>query len=373
MTNINTKRATGALIIGHMAGMVDMAALPVWVGTLISGFGFQPAQAGGLATLFLIGVVVATIVLAPFFHKMSGRWLMPLGFLISSLAFYSMTKMSGFSSYAIAHLIAGLSTGMALSFTHGSMGRTMNPHRIFAYGSFGLGIIAIVFLGGAPVLIAKSGPQMLFAVFAAIMLFAAIVGALFFPHVSLADDGAQKPKGFTKQVWFVIFAIMCMAFIHAMSFSFVERVGSDSGFSFEQIQGVLVATGFVGLLPSLIAAFMEKRLSPSKVGIVGGLAQLIVAYIVMQQFNFPIYAIGVIMLPFVMIFTHTFVFGHLAKIEPTGRAVAATPAMIMTGSAIAPLLGGVLVQNFGYTGLGFMAVLVGLIGMILFNLSRKVA
>ena len=44
-----------ALIVAHCAGMVDLVALPVWVGTLIQYYKLDPQQAGGLATLFLIG------------------------------------------------------------------------------------------------------------------------------------------------------------------------------------------------------------------------------------------------------------------------------------------------------------------------------
>ena len=43
------------LIVAHCAGMVDLVALPVWVGTLIQHHKLDPQQAGGLATLFLIG------------------------------------------------------------------------------------------------------------------------------------------------------------------------------------------------------------------------------------------------------------------------------------------------------------------------------
>jgi hypothetical protein len=49
-----------------------------------------------------------------------------------------------------------------------------------------------------------------------------------------------------------------------------------------------------------------------------------------------------------MIFTHTFAFGLLSRLEGTGRALAATPAMLMVGSAVGPLLGGTLVKFFGY-------------------------
>jgi len=68
----------------------------------------------------------------------------------------------------------------------------------------------------------------------------------------------------------------------------------------------------------------------------------------------------------VMIFTHTFAFGWLARLEPTGRLVAATPAMLMTGSAIGPFLGGALVGGLGYGALGVVALVLGALGAALF-------
>jgi hypothetical protein len=59
-----------------------------------------------------------------------------------------------------------------------------------------------------------------------------------------------------------------------------------------------------------------------------------------------------------MIFTHTFGFGLLARLDPSGRALAATPAMLMFGAAIGPILGGTLVKAFGYGSIAIAAVLI---------------
>jgi predicted MFS family arabinose efflux permease len=75
-----------------------------------------------------------------------------------------------------------------------------------------------------------------------------------------------------------------------------------------------------------------------------------------------------------MIFTHTFAFGMLARIDRTGRAVAATPAMLMTGAAIGPVLGGTLVKQSGYGSLGIAAVLIAVAAVLCFSrLERRPA
>lgn len=367
---LDTRGAGIALVIGHMAGMIDIPALPIWVGTLIAGYGMQPAQAGGLATLFLAGVVISSVALSHRFHRMPGRWMPTIGFAVASASFFAMTGLASFGAFAVAHLVAGLANGLAISFVHGTMGRRASPHRIFALGSLALGLLAVVFFGGAPVLIAKFGRETLFVILGAAMAIGAVVTALMFPAASENEDVIADQARFTRKVWFAILGIMCMALNQAMVFSFVERVGVHRGFSPDQIRLALVLSGALAILPAILATVLEKRLPAVGVAVAGAAAQGICALILSHGAGYDLYLAGMVLFPFIMLFTHTFVFGHLARIEPSGRANAATPAMIMTGSATGPLLGGVLVQTAGYNALGLAAGGIAALALVAYTQSR---
>ncbi len=45
-------------------------------------------------------------------------------------------------------------------------------------------------------------------------------------------------------------------------FSFLQHIGIDHGFGVEAVTGVLIALGFVNLIPAPLAAFLETRVSP---------------------------------------------------------------------------------------------------------------
>jgi predicted MFS family arabinose efflux permease len=76
----------------------------------------------------------------------------------------------------------------------------------------------------------------------------------------------------------------------------------------------------------------------------------------------------------VVIFSHTFAFGLLARLEPTGRALSATPAMLMVGAAIGPALGGTLVKTSGYGSIGIAAVALCAVALLCFSrLPREAA
>ncbi|MEM6897811.1 MAG: MFS transporter, partial [Pseudomonadota bacterium] len=345
---------------------------PIWVGTLISGYGLSEPMAGGLVSLFLIAVVAASIILAPIFHKLNGRALAPLGFWISAGAFYAMTLNDAVVYLAALHAVAGFGTGIAISFVHGTMGKTTNPHRTFAIGSLALGVGMAVFLGVTPGFIENTQPSSVFIALGSVMGLAALVGTLAFPSAKQEEHSLEMPR-FSRAVWCAIVGIMCMALVQAMIFSFVERIGSDMGIPTAQLALIFVGVGLMNIIPPILAGLLETRLTPLKVAVTGGFVQAVLVLTLTNASILPLYVLPMVLMPFTILFTHIFVFGFLARNEPSGRAVAATPAMIMTGSATAPFIGGVLVHLGGYTLLGFVGAAFSLIAFLAFIMARREA
>lgn len=367
---VDSKRGRIALMIAHCAGMVDLVALSVWVGALIAHYGFDPQQAGGLPTLFLSGAVLASIALAPRIQHLNGRWVAGTGFGISALAFWSAAGTTDYTQLALLHGIAGVAAGAALSVTHGTIARSANPHRLFAIVGMALGVFAVFFLAGTPKLIEAQGGPALFFAFAGVMAVGAVASLLAFPSsVSDASQAlpAAKPAPLPKVVWFGIVGISCMTVVQAMIFSFLEGVGTHRGFERAAINGVLIALGLVNLLPAALAALLQKKLSARKVLLAGPVVQLALAAAIMVSPLFGPYAFGAAFLAAVMIFTHTFAFGLLARLDASGRALTGTPAMLMVGSAIGPFLGGTLVKGFGYEALAMAAGCLAAIAVFCFS------
>ncbi|MGV1988214.1 MFS transporter [Agrobacterium sp. 22-221-1] len=375
MFSTKSYSATVALVFGHIAGMIDLAALPVWVGTLSAGFGFGNTQAGGLVTAFLFGVVLASLVVARVFHKVPGHVLAPVGYGASAICLFAMSQLPPtFGSFLVAHALAGMATGTALSTTHGTMGRTANPLRMFALGSAGFGVFALVFLGTAPAVVASSGPAMFFVILAAIMGAVALVTLAFFPRQQAETDTHDHVTGrIPAIVWLVTFGVMLMNFVQALTFSYVERIGVVRGYGEDAVQMILLSIGVVNMFPALVAAVLQERLAPLKVGIAGAILQALLSVLITGSSDFLLYALPSLFFAAVMIFTHTFLFGFLAQADPSSRAAAATPAMTMSGSAIAPLLGGVLSDVIGYHAIGLTAVMVACVTVTLFARANQFA
>jgi predicted MFS family arabinose efflux permease len=366
------------LTVAHVAGMVDMVALPLWIGALMQHYGYSAPRAGITVTLFLLSVVLSSLLSAPRFNRLPRRAATTAGFTLAALAFALAGQLpvdvSSFQTLALLHAAAGFGVGCALSFTHGSIGRSANPHRLFALVNVVLGIFAVAFLGGVPQLIQRSGAQVFFIALASTMAIAAAVTALAFP--SVADEAPRHAApavqtSIPRAAWFVIGVVMCLTLNQAMVFSFVERIGAARGFGVDKVNAVLIALGLVNLLPGLLAALLQSKWSPVAVGIGGPVGQALLALVMSSTLVFLPYAVAAALYVSMVIFTHTFLFGLLSRLDPSGRAVAATPAMMMIGSCIGPALGGGLVAGVGYPGLGWAASVVSLLAVALMLKVRR--
>lgn len=377
-----------ALMVGHCAGMVDLVALPVWMGALIARYGLLPQQAGMLVTLFLLGAVGSSLFCAPRFQRLPTRVVAAGGFAVAALAFAGVAATTDYATMAGLHLLAGAAAGSALSVTHGTVGQSVNPHRMFAMCGMALGVFAIVFLGALPEIVAANGGAALFVAFALIMLTAAASSALLFPHRAGMAQAAGAASGghshggdatdgssdahaadappISSAVWFAALGIGCMGLVQAMMFSFVERIGADRGYSAAAVTGVLIALGLVNLLPAPLAALLERRWNARYVVLAGPVLQALLALTIAHSSTFTSYAGATAVFAAVMIFTHTFAFGLVAQLDPGGRALSATPAMLMVGAAIGPVLGGTLVQHAGYAMLGTAAVIIATLAVVCF-------
>jgi predicted MFS family arabinose efflux permease len=375
-----------ALVVAHIAGMIDLVALPIWVGTLMQHFHFDAQRAGMLATLYLLFAVIVSALFARHFDRIRGHVAAPVGFAIAAIGFFALSQTGSFTAMCFGHALAGAGTGCGLSFAHGAIGRTANPHRLFAFSHLALALFAVVFLGGAPQIIAQAGGAALFMLFSALAAAACIATAWGFPRAvvprhplsptklrTALNTRAGSREPLAAGCWSAIFGIVFMAVNQALVFSFVERIGVARGFGVPKINAVLIAVGLVNLLPPLLAALLQKRLDARTVAIAGPIAQAVLALTVSRATSFAPYAVATSLWVFAMIFTHTFLFGLLARIDTSGRAVASTPAMLMAGSAVGPLLGGILIVHAGFEAIGIAATVISAISVLFLIRLRSMA
>ncbi len=385
-TAVSTDSVLGriVLMLGHVGGMLDLVVLPLWVGGLIGTYAFSPPEAGGLVTMFLVGVLASNAVLSRRFGRLPNRTIVAAGYGIAAACFFLMTRVSPaagtgiFSQLAVLHVVAGLGIGAGLSCVHGTIARSRNPHRSFAIANLGVGVFAIAFFAATPPLMAKIGVNAVFLAIVGVLIAGTIAAALAFPEPEHAPPAAQVssrplPSGGIGSALVLGFAgVVLWQTAQALTNSFVERIGISDGFALTTIGAMFAINGFVALLAPALAGLTEKKLSPVMVAtgalILHGLCSLTLT----RTGLFGVYTAAFMLMIFVTIFGHTFVFGLFARLDPTGRMNARTPSMLMLGTAIGPFLGGTVVQAAGFPALGMTSATIALGGAAcFFSIGRR--
>ena len=209
-----------------------------------------------------------------------------------ALATRQPVDVASSAALAALHALAGLGMGYALSFTHGSIGRSTNPHRLFVQVNIALGGFAVLFLGGMPPVMAATSAATLFVEMAGVMATATLAVGLLFPDVDGPQahaDGLLTAGAATRillAAWFVIGLVICLAMNQAMVFAFFERIGADRSFGAERVNGVLIALGLVNLMPGLLATWLQKKWSPVAVGFAGPACQAVLALTMSSAVSF---------------------------------------------------------------------------------------
>lgn len=365
MTNTTVTRGSmAALVLAHVAGMVDMVALPLWVGTLMQTYDFQAQGAGLVVTLFLLAVALTAMLLSSVFARLPRRGaLSAFGFLLAAACFYWASGLQPGADrrteMMVFHALAGVGIGMGLSMTHGAMGRTANPHRMFAIANTLLGVFTVIFWATMPKVVASVGGHAIFLLFATLMLAAALASACLYPaiEVQAPRQGVAK-RPIPRAAWLAIGALVFLTVNNAMITSFIERVGAGHGFGADRIGLALLALGLFNLFPGPLAALLERRVPAVRVGVLVPLAQALIALVIFHTQDYVFYAVAVALCVAPALFGHIFLFGLIARLDPSGRAAASNPAIVMIGSSIGPFLGGTLVQHLGYGAVGAAAVVI---------------
>jgi predicted MFS family arabinose efflux permease len=350
----------GALLVGHAAGMLDLVSMPLWVGVLIQFRHMSPSQAGLLITAYMTGVFLTSVALAPRFNRLRPRLIAIAGFIVGALAFLLIVQVDGFIGLLPAHFIAGIGAGSGLSMVHGTISRSARPHRVFAIANFGVAVFSIAFFVTVPDAV-QHNPDVLFYVLSGLLLLGALATAAAFPIPPAevaARFGQSSGLSVTPLRAAVILAFAGVSLQSAGQgeiYAFLERIGTWRGFSASDIGHMLAISGLLNLTSPILAVLLENVVPRLRAICIALTVHACIAITVSTATVFPFYAVAGSLLVFMSIFSHTFMFGTIAKLDPSGRTASSTPAMLMLGAAVGPALGGAVADILGFAAIGMFA------------------
>lgn len=354
-------------------GFLSLFALPFLIGSAMSSLSINAVQAAFLGTGEFLGVMVSSMALAPFMARLDRRKVVYLGVLIVFVANVFCVFISSYEVIAILRPIAGLGTGLVMACGNATVAHSKNPERFAAHMTVLTVALTLVL---ALIFSRVSEVWGLAGIYAAMATIIALMSLLFsnMPNHAASweskSDSQHSTSGIISTVsLFTLAAFFVFSLRDTIVWGFLERIGSDVGYSITEVGNVLSAQALVGIFGPIAASIMGSRFGLKLPLALGVVVSGLVTYIVSQSSESQlIYTVAVMFMPGSYFFTLAYLTALAAELDEKGRVVAASGSALMAGIAMGPIVGGQLVDLGGGYGLVGWAILCCLIFTLLFVL-----
>ncbi len=366
---IAKKTFIGALGI-YAAGGLFWAFLPFFVGLQVSAGGMSQAQAGSLGSAYLAGFSLASLTGLWWVSRFDWRVSVGIAAVFVVAALY---LLAGTTSYAVSLgsvLLIGLMMGSFWTLAYRIFGAADDPDRSFATGI----VVAYTLLALVSYVVGKFIVPV-YGLSGSAYLLSALIIVLGF-SAFLVPRGAGDVAGPLTEVSYwpprrvalALLGILATGFAFAAVWAFAERIGVASGFDAGRISPVVASNLLASAAGSVLATFLGTRFGRRKT-LLGGMALMAAAIIALSGAAvYWLYAVGVIGLGFTVGLVMPYQMATLAALDKEGRFVVLITAAQGIGSAIGPVLGGVMVDTGGLRYLVITAAVMLVAGALLFGL-----
>lgn len=351
-------------------GPAAIILMPMIVGGVVDGYGFSEQQAGVLASLEGMGLVIASIVATAWIRKLS--WVKTLFFslLLTALLNLISANITEFMPLVIIRFLAGFMGGTVFAVAVVALGDNRQPDRAFGIAQVMQGAMMFAAFAVAPALIQALNVSGVFYMLAAACVLMML--SLFrFPDRGVDHDEltrhVKSAKGHMLLIWLGLFASLVF-FINIFGFwAFIERIGQAAQLPAGTIGlalGVSQIAAIGGAMAAALASDRFGRIKPLLVVLAG---QCWVLWVLVGQFGTISFFIGASIFQALFMLGVSYQMGAIAKIDIKGRYLVLMTAAQGLGAAFGPSLAAALIRaGDDYTGINQMAATCCLLSILLF-------
>ena len=356
-------------------GLLALLGLPFMIGATIDDLGLSESQAGLLGSLEFLAIMVASLAAAPFMNRAPRRSLAYIGVLLAIagnvLCVYQ--PQVSYEWLSLYRVIAGLGCGITLAVGNATVSNAANPEKMAAQMSvLFVALMAVTMLVFSWAMGAW-GYRGMYGALAVCMLLLSPLLMMLPQYPVEQSESEEHPHAHKGLISFASFFMLSAMFLFALrdmsGWAFVERIGLDVGYSGNEIGGLLSIQAVLGISGPLIASIVGSRFGlklPLVIGIVASGAVYFVMLLLPS--SVAAYTVSAMFIGATYFFTLSYLTALAAELDTKGRIVAASGGFLSAGVALGPLLGGYLVEHFGYS-LTSWAVLVMVVLTLIFALQ----
>lgn len=357
--------------IVYPLGPAAMILSPMIVGGVIESYGFSEQQAGTLASLEGMGLVIASVVASLWIRRISWTKMLFASFLVTALINLISTTLSEYTPLLIARFAAGIAEGTIFAVTVAALGDNRHPDRAFGLGQAVQGVVMFIFFTLSPYLMQSWGVSGVFYMLA-VACIVMMLTLYRFPskgidHSQLAAQHADDTQSNTFLIWLGLFASVIF-FICIFGFwGFIERIGDAAGLDGNTIGLALGAAQIFALGGAMSAAWASDRFGRTLPLLVVLSGQALVLWTLVGQFTSTTFFITAGVFQALFVIGVSYQMGAIAKIDLKGKYLVLMTAAQGLGGAFGPSIAAAVIgEGQDYSGINLMAAVCSVISILIF-------
>lgn len=324
--------------------------LPVIVGAMVDDLGLSQQQAGYTVSSYFGGYTLVCLSGYFWIRKVSWRKLAIVGYALLVFGLLASGWVSA-GLMLIVLFMAGVGAGILLGLGVTLISDMENPDRLFGFQMLSQQVLSAILLLLIPILFSAIIP------FKALMLFIAVsLACTGLSIIGVPDKGIRKSNSVQsafswQQHWPVLMSLVSLGlYFSALSaiWAFVERFAVSQSLSAEQIGSALGIAMLGGAAGGLLAVVLAGRFKRRYVLLCTSV--IFVGVFAGYGLNFTAWVFTVVTVTFSFTWNICMAFqlGQVAALDLSGRYSVLVPAAIAAGAMIGPVVGGTIVELWGY-------------------------
>jgi predicted MFS family arabinose efflux permease len=348
-----------ALVLGQLAGVIDLAIQSVWISSCVRSQCLATGTVGTLASLEQILAAACTLVTAALLPRLNPARIAPLAALVAGLANIVAILPMPEALFA-GRVLAGGAVGVLGACVIGMVSRRSDVVRVMAYSTGAIMLLGAGIFFLLPIFGVAGGAVRLFAVMAVIDFAAALaLWRTLRPEPQVAREASPAQARPATLPWTLAPALGCLGYAAfgagaGTVGSYVLVIGQKLEFG---LQSIGLATGIGGFF-TLLGPAMAHRLG-ERAGLLGPIvsAYLLIALCWLLLVHAPsIWVFGSLsaLSSAAMAFAMPFVVAILGRLDSSGRAAGSSAAFMMIGASTGPKIGSTILEHGSFQILGYI-------------------
>ena len=355
-----------AVCLANSIAFVPSNTAPLIVAGLILGLGFNEADSGLVLTVELLLMGIAAMGLAAYMTRVKTRDASIAGAVLLLVGHSLAATAGSLEAILVWRGIAGFGAGIVLAAVNATIAGAPNPARLY-----GLALMVSPLIGTVTAFIMSR----MVAAFAHAGAFGvlAVLTLLVFPMLWAFPDyrtqsATPKREPLPQRVPGVVLMIGIFLFGLGMNayFPFIERLGVRLDLSLERIGEIFTVVVVAGAVGAGTAGAIGTRFG-ILVPLIGSfLLHAAAMILVIEIASLPAYIIGALLEGASFSFSLTFQFSLAAMLDRYGRWAAAAGGTLSFSFGFGPYLGGLLIENLGFSALSILIIVTTIPAMAAF-------